>query len=329
MMWDGSGLLLTILFVGVVLLVEGAWYYYKDVYSPRTRVGRRMEMLKAGAMQEQVAESLKLSSAQRGEGLVPAMMGRLESKLTQAGVRMTAERFVTLMGIATAALAIAAPVLLGVANMLNSIGAVLVVAMFAIGIGVVVPLSLLDRKATKRMKKFEEQFPVALDIFVRGLRAGHPVTGALDLLVEEMPDPLGSEFATVMSEVAYGADLREALEGLAKRVQMTDVQMFAVCVAIQAETGGNLADILDGLSVVIRERNSMVLKVRALASEGKMTAVVLSVLPIAVFGLVFTMNPSFYLDAATDPMFVPAMTGLIAWYAVGILTIRKLVALKV
>lgn len=329
MMWDGSGLLLVILFLGVVLLVEGAWYYYKDVYSPRTRVGRRMEMLKSGVMQEQVAESLKLSSSQRGEGLVAAIMGRLESKLTQAGVRMTAERFLTLMGIGTLALAIAAPVLLGVADMLNSAGAVLVVLMFAVGLGVIIPLSVLDRKATKRMKKFEEQFPVALDIFVRGLRAGHPVTGALDLLVEEMPDPLGSEFATVMSEVAYGADLREALEGLAQRVQMTDVQMFAVCVAIQAETGGNLADILDGLSVVIRERNSMVLKVRALASEGKMTAVVLSVLPVGTFAMVFSMNPGFYMKAADDPMFMPAMSALIGWYVVGILTIRKLVALKV
>ncbi|PZU51338.1 MAG: secretion system protein [Sphingomonas sp.] len=329
MFGDGTIILFGILFLGVVLLVEGAWYYYQDVYAPRTRVGRRLEMLKSGVMREEVESSLKVSRTDRGEGVVARFMGGIETKLTQAGIRMTADRFVKLMGMATLGLAIATPVLLGFANMLNSGGAVLLVLAFAVGIGCVIPLALLDRKATKRIKKFEEQFPVALDIFVRGLRAGHPVTGALDLLVEEMPDPLGSEFATVIAEVSYGADLRDALESLAVRVKTTDVQMFAVCVAIQAETGGNLADILDGLSSVIRERNSMVLKVRALASEGKMTAVVLSILPVAVFGMIFTSNPAFYLDVADDPKFMPGMIGIITWYAIGMMIIRKLIALKV
>ena len=329
MFGDGTIILFGILFLGVVLLVEGAWYYYQDVYAPRTRVGRRLEMLKSGVMREEVESSLKVARTDRGDGVVARFMGGIETKLTQAGIRMTAERFVTLMGIATLALGIATPVLMGIADMLNSGGAILVVLAFAIGVGCVIPLALLDRKATKRIKKFEEQFPVALDIFVRGLRAGHPVTGALDLLVEEMPDPLGSEFATVIAEVAYGADLRDALESLAVRVKTTDVQMFAVCVAIQAETGGNLADILDGLSSVIRERNSMVLKVRALASEGKMTAVVLSVLPIAVFAMIFLGNPRFYLDVADDPLFMPGMIGIITWYSIGMLIIRKLIALKI
>ena len=329
MFGDGTIILLGVLFLGVVLLVEGAWYYYQDVYAPRTRVGRRLETLKSGVMREEVESSLKVSRTDRGEGVVARFMSGIETKLTQAGIRMTADRFVKLMGMATLGLAIATPVLLGFANMLNSGGAVLLVLAFAVGIGCVIPLALLDRKATKRIKKFEEQFPVALDIFVRGLRAGHPVTGALDLLVEEMPDPLGSEFATVIAEVAYGADLRDALESLAVRVKTTDVQMFAVCVAIQAETGGNLADILDGLSSVIRERNSMVLKVRALASEGKMTAVVLSILPVAVFGMIFTSNPAFYLDVADDPKFMPGMIGIITWYAIGMIIIRKLIALKV
>lgn len=329
MFGDGTIILFGILFLGVVLLVEGAWYYYQDVYAPRTRVGRRLEMLKSGVMREEVESSLKVSRTDRGDGFLASFLGRTETKLTQAGISMTAERFVTLMGVATLALGIATPVLLGFANMLDSGGAILVVIAFAVGVGCVIPLALLDRKATKRIKKFEEQFPVALDIFVRGLRAGHPVTGALDLLVEEMPDPLGSEFATVIAEVAYGADLRVALESLAERVQTTDVQMFAVCVSIQAETGGNLADILNGLSGVIRERNSMVLKVRALASEGKMTATVLSVLPVAVFGMVFMGNPNFYLDIADEPMFMPGMLALIGWYSIGMLVIRKLIALKV
>lgn len=324
-----SVLMLTLLFAAIVLLIEGAWYYYQDVYAPKNRMGRRMEMLKTGRMHEDVQASLKRNEANRNKGFAHAILNKLEIKLTQAGVRITAERFLLTMVVGTLAIGIALPVLLGFANMLNSAGVWLLVIAFAVGMGMILPLAFLDRKATKRMKKFEEQFPVALDIFVRGLRAGHPVTGALDLLVEEMADPIGTEFAMVVAEVSYGSDLRDALDNLAHRVQTTDVSMFAVCVAIQAETGGNLADILEGLSQVIRDRNSMVLKVRALASEGKMTAIVLSVLPIASFGFVMMSNPGFYLDVAHEPMFMPGMLGLIGWYTVGMIMIKKLVTLKV
>lgn len=317
------------LFIGVVLLVEGAWYYYQDVHAPRNRTNRRLEQLKAGSFQEQIEASLRRGGAERSETIIGDVLGRLETRLKQAGLRITPERFLGIMGIVTASIAVATPIALGFANMLGSPSVWLLIAAFAIGVGVVVPLGFLDRKANQRLKMIEEQFPVALDIFVRGLRAGHPVTGALDLLVEEMPDPIGTEFAMVVAEISYGYDLRAALENMADRIQTTDLRMFAVCVAIQAETGGNLADILEGLANVIRDRNSMVMKVRALASEGKMTAIVLSVLPIGTFAFVLLTNPGFYLDAANDPMFLPGMVGIVAWYSIGMLMIRKLVDLKV
>jgi tight adherence protein B len=317
------------LFLGVVLLVEGAWYYYQDVYAPRTRVNRRLEQLKSGALQEQIEASLRVNGAGRDEGFVSGILTRLESRLKQAGLRITPERFIAMMALATVTIAVITPVALGFANMLSSASVWLLIAALAIGLGVVVPLGYVDRKAMQRMKQIEEQFPVALDIFVRGLRAGHPVTGALDLLVEEMPDPIGSEFAMVVAEISYGYDLRTALENLADRIQTTDLRMFAVCVAIQAETGGNLADILEGLANVIRDRNSMVLKVRALASEGKMTAVVLSVLPVGTFAFVMATNSEFYINAASNPIFMPGMIGIITWYGIGMVMIRKLVDLKV
>ncbi len=326
---DSSTLILTLLFFGVVMLIEGAYYYYRDVHAPKSRVVRRLDSLRSGGMVEEAQASLKRQTQSRGETLVAGILNNLEVKLTQAGMRMSAERLLMLMGVATLGIAVTAPILLGIADMLNSFTAFLLVLVFAVAIGAVLPLILLDRKATKRIKKFEEQFPIALDIFVRGLRAGHPVTGALDLLVEEMPDPIGSEFAMVIAEISYGYDLRDALNNLANRVQTTDIQMFSVCVAIQAETGGNLADILEGLSRVIRERQSMVLKVRALASEGKMTAIVLSVLPICTFLFVFTTQPEFFLDVVDDPWFLPGIIGIGIWYAIGIVMIRKIVDLKV
>ena len=329
MLPDSSTLILTLLFFAIVLLVEGAYYYYKDVHAPKSRVDRRLDALRSGGMAEEAQASLKRQTQARGESAIAGILNKLEVKLTQAGLRMSAERLLMLMGVATAGIAVTAPILLGIADMLNSVTSFILVLVFAVAIGTVFPLIFLDRKATKRIKKFEEQFPIALDIFVRGLRAGHPVTGALDLLVEEMPDPIGSEFAMVIAEISYGYDLRDALDNLARRVQTTDIQMFSVCVSIQSETGGNLADILEGLSKVIRERASMVLKVRALASEGKMTAIVLSVLPIGTFLFVFSTQPEFYLDVVDDPWFLPGLIGITIWYSMGIALIRKLVDLKV
>jgi tight adherence protein B len=317
------------IFLGVVLLVEGAWYYYQDVHAPRTRMNRRLDQLRSGTLQQQIEASLKLGGTERSETFIGEILGKLESKLNQAGMRISPERFLSIMALMTLSIAIATPIFLGFANMLGSLTVWIMIAVLALGLGVMVPLAFLDRKAMKRIKKIEEQFPVALDIFVRGLRAGHPVTGALDLLVEEMPDPVGSEFATVVAEISYGYDLRAALENMADRIQTTDLRMFAVCVAIQSETGGNLAEILEGLANVIRERNSMVLKVRALASEGKMTAVVLSLLPLGTFAFVLTTNPSFYLNVMNDPIFLPGMIGIVVWYGIGMTIIRKLIDLKV
>jgi tight adherence protein B len=175
----------------------------------------------------------------------------------------------------------------------------------------------------------EDQFPVALDVFIRGLRAGHPIAAALDLLTVELPDPIGSEFGLVTDEITYGADLRDALSAMAERWDSEDMRMFVVSLSVQHETGGNLAEVLENLSSVVRERHSMLLKVRALSSEGRMTAVVLTALPILTFSALFLLNPGFYLDVAGDPAFVPGFVGLIFIYAVGFFWIRRLVDLKV
>jgi tight adherence protein B len=183
--------------------------------------------------------------------------------------------------------------------------------------------------AGRRLKKMQEQFPVALDIFVRGLKSGHPVSSALDLLTKEMQDPIGSEFGLVVDEVAYGADLRDALQSMANRWGLEDIQMFVVSLSIQNETGGNLAEILTNLATVIRERASMFLKVRALSSEGRMTAVLLTALPVLAFVGLFLVNPAFYLDISQDPVFIIGFIGLITLYFIGFFTIKSMVNLKV
>ena len=210
-----------------------------------------------------------------------------------------------------------------------STGRIMIGAAFAVLLGAVLPAMAINFKATRTRKRMEEQFPVALDVFVRGLRAGHPIAAALELLTVEMPDPIGSQFGLAVDEVTYGAELRDALQNMAERWDLDDMRMFVVSLSVQNETGGNLAEILENLSKVIRERQAMFMKVRALSSEGRMTAVMLTVLPIFTFTLLFIANPGFFLDVADDPVFVPGFVFLMLLYLTGFFTIRKMVDLKV
>jgi len=208
-------------------------------------------------------------------------------------------------------------------------GRLLLLAAFATAVGAGLPLMFLNARATRTRKKMQDQFPVALDVFVRGLRAGHPIAAALDLLTVEMPDPVGSQFGLVVDEVTYGAELRDALQAMADRWDLEDMRMFVVSLSVQSETGGNLAEILESLSKVIRERQSMLMKVRALSSEGRMTGVMLTVLPVFTFVMLFILSPGFFLDVANDPLFVPGFIILLIMYLTGYFTIRKMVDLKV
>ena len=135
----------------------------------------------------------------------------------------------------------------------------------------------------RRQKKFGAQFPDALDIIVRSLRAGHPVPVAITMVAREMPDPIGTEFGIVADEITYGADLETAMRNLYFRIGQDDLPLFVTAVAIQGSTGGNLGEILENLSGVIRQRFKMRRKIRALASEGRASALILSSLPIAMF----------------------------------------------
>lgn len=200
-----------------------------------------------------------------------------------------------------------------------------VAAAAAIGL----PVLVVSFLAQRRRKTMQDQFPVALDIFVRALRSGHPVSSAIELLTKEMNDPVGTEFGLIADEISYGADLNEALEDMAERWDLDDLRMFAVSLSVQQETGGNLAEILDSLSKVIRERASLYLKVRALSSEGRMTGWLLSALPVLTFVILFSMNPQFYLEVAGDPIFMIGFPAMILWFFIGVFWIKNLVNLKV
>ena len=295
-------------------------------------INLRLKMIGRGRSHGETMNLLRRAESALPDGLPPVLdrAGRkFERMLMQAQLTIPTAQLMLLIVIAPLAVFFALLAVLFATGVGVSFGRLVLIAAFAAALGGGLPLMLLNFRATRTRKKMQEQFPVALDVFVRGLRAGHPIAAALDLLTVEMPDPVGTQFGLVVDEVTYGAELRDALQAMADRWDLEDMRMFVVSLSVQSETGGNLAEILESLSKVIRERQSMFMKVRALSSEGRMTGVMLTVLPLFTFIMLFILSPGFFLDVANDPMFVPGFVILLIMYLTGFFTIRKMVDLKV
>jgi tight adherence protein B len=325
-------LLLVCVFGAVVLAAEVLVHWLASSREGGKAINLRLKMIGRGQSHGEALNLLRRSDGALPAGLPApiAKLGRaLERILMQAQLTIPTSRVLLTILIAPVALFFALLLFMTLGGMSVGFGRLLITATFAGLLGAALPMMVLNIKATRMRKKMQEQFPVALDVFVRGLRAGHPIAAALDLLTVEMQDPIGTQFGMAVDEVTYGADLRDALQNMAERWNLDDMRMFVVSLSVQSETGGNLAEILENLSQVIRERQSMFLKVRALSSEGRMTAMMLTILPIFTFVLLFTLNPTFFLDVAGDPWFVPGFVVLIVLYLTGFFTIRRMVDLKV
>jgi tight adherence protein B len=193
----------------------------------------------------------------------------------------------------------------------------------------VLPLLVLYMKRSRRQKQFGAQFPDALDIIVRSLRAGHPVPVAVAMVGRELPDPMGSEFGIVSDEITYGSELEGALRSLYFRVGQDDLPLFVTAVAIQGSTGGNLSEILENLSAVIRLRFKMRRKIRALASEGRASAMILSSLPIAIFLMIQIVAPDFYSSVWHYDLTKIGLAGAGFWMFIGNLIMFRMVNFKI
>lgn len=325
-------LVLVCLFGAVVLAVEVLVNWIASTRAEGKAINLRLKLIGSGRSHGETLNLLKRADSPFVQALPPLLArfaNRFNRMLTQAQVTVATGRLMLVILVAPLVIFSIILVLMTASGLGVTFGRTLIIATFSVAAGAVAPIMALNFKATRVRKKIQDQFPVALDVFVRGLRAGHPIAAALDLLTVEMPDPIGSQFGLVVDEVTYGAELRDALQNMADRWDLDDMRMFVVSLSVQSETGGNLAEILENLSQVIRERQSMFLKVRALSSEGRMTAVMLTVLPIFTFIMLFIANPRFFLDVANDPYFVPGFAVLLTMYVIGFVTIRRMVDLKV
>ena len=327
-----KALVLACIFGAVLLAGDALVGWLASNRSSSRAINMRLKLIGEGRSAGQVMNLLRRASSTVPTGL-PPLINRIALKferiLIAAQVTMPTSRLMLILLIAPFVLLFFLLLVLVVLGMPIGFGRLLILATFSGVAGAVIPLMALQFRANRTRKRMEEQFPVAVDVFVRGLRAGHPIAAALELLTVEMPDPIGSQFGIVVDEITYGAELRDTLQSMADRWGLDDMRMFVVSLSVQSETGGNLAEILENLSRVIRERQSMMLKVRALSSEGRMTAIMLTALPILAFTALFIANPAFYLDVSDDPAFVPGFLGLIVLYLIGFFTIRRMVDLKV
>jgi tight adherence protein B len=193
----------------------------------------------------------------------------------------------------------------------------------------VIPTIVVNAKINMRIKKFIMHFPEALEMFARSLRAGHSFIGAIQLVGQEMPDPVGPEFQKVFDEQNLGIPLRNALLGMTNRIEILDVKFFVTAVMIQRETGGNLAEIIDKIAYVIRERFRIQGQLKIHTAQARLTGIVLSFLPIGVAFILFLMNPAYMTPLWTDPMGRSMVFAAVVMQITGMFVIRKIIRIKI
>lgn len=243
---------------------------------------------------------------------------KLQRDLTQAGLSMT----VGTVLLASAVLALGAFTLVRMVafNTLLAIGAAILLSF--------VPFIYVGFKKTQRLRKFEEQFPEAIDLIGRSLRAGHAFPTGLAMAAEEIPAPVGEEFKLLYDRQNYGMPMPEAMRAFAARIPLVDARFFVTAVLTQRETGGNLGEILDNLASVIRERFKVKRQVRVLTAHGRITGWILSGLPPALACAIFVIAPGHMQILTGDPLGVQMIVGALVLQVMGTLTIRKLVNIR-
>lgn len=307
-----------LVFGTVLLAVQGLYVVFFKVRQEKAAVNRRLTL---STQLNNPNEVLDILRRERGVEFLNrfSALEQLNDLVVQSGVRANGLSFVLLS------------LVLGLANT-----ALLTMALGSpvVGFVVAVPATIglmylyLRIAQQRRIAAFGEQFPDALDVMVRGVRAGHPFRVALGLVAREMPDPVGSEFGIVTDEVMFGLEQSVAIDNLIKRVGQPDLVFFATAVNVQHQTGGNLAEILTRLSHLLRNRSKLRLKIRALSSEGRLSAVALSLAPFVLFGIISLLSPDYFLSVKNHPIIPPLIAVCLGLLVVGNIVMYRMVNFK-
>ncbi len=322
MVISAEPLIYGMIFVAVLALVQGIYLtVFGKSISLNNRVNRRLEMLEKGAGREQVLEQLRKEMSQHMKSKSIPLYAVLAEKAQKANIAFTPSQLVMVMGI------LSVVAFVGLSFATSASFPIRIVVAIIMGVGAV--FVWVNNTAKKRMGMIEEQLPEAVELMVRSLRVGHPFTSALQIVAKEVPDPLGSEMGVISDESAYGRDVGEALKHMAERMDMQDLRFLAVAVTIQQTSGGNLAEILDGLAKVIRARFKLFRRVRAITAEAKWSGMFLSLFPIVALVMINVIQPNYYDEVKETSVFIPACLVVAAFLVVNIFVMKALVNIKV
>jgi tight adherence protein B len=303
-----------------ILFAEGCYLLFYSTATYRKRINRRLSLLQNDGNRENVLVQLRRERGLDASGQFRLPIESLNRLITQAGVSMGPSRIALLT-------VIGMPVLF--AGLVTLRGSILEASIGTLIGGLFGPVLILKMLRSRRQKAFGAQFPDAIDMIVRSLRAGHPVPIAVNMVGREMKDPVGSEFGIVGDEITYGADLETAMRNLFFRMGQEDLPLFVTAVAIQGSTGGNLGEILQNLSGVIRQRFKMRRKIKALAAEARASALILSGLPIGVFAIIQVVSPEFYASVWQYELTKMCLGMAIGWMLIGNLIMYRMVNFKI
>jgi tight adherence protein B len=304
-----------LVFVAVVVLIAGIWWVGQAGRSVQARLARPLAVRPEAQLLKLENGSQRAAALLGGTGLPP----RLATLAAQAGYKTTVGDLILVM----AALA-------GVGGALAWLrtGGLLWGVLVALMTGSL-PVVFLLYKRTRRLHQFEAQLPDGLDMVTRAIRAGNALGSAIKLVGEEMPDPMGAEFKQVDEEIRLGVDPSEALSRLQDRVPTEDVRFFCTAIRIQRATGGNLAEILERLAEVVRERFKILSYARVLSSQHKYTAILVGLSPV-VFGVMFqVLNPGFFDALFADPMGPTLILAGLVMETIGFFTVWRIAKIKV
>ncbi|MBZ2208294.1 type II secretion system F family protein [Massilia soli] len=321
-----SLILSMLVFIAVILLLEGLYLMWKTYKGPKVKkVHLRLKALSAAG--DSSAQSHLLRERMMSE-LPPfqRFLLRLPRAHQLDRVLLQANLGWSVANLLLACVALSAASYLAVTGMLHQS---MLAGLLAAGGTAWLPLAYVQYRRSRRLRKLEQQLPDALDLLARALRAGHAFGAGLQMIGEEMSEPIASEFRFVHDEVNFGVSLEQALSNLSVRVPITDLRYFVVAVLIQRESGGNLTEVLTNLSRLIRQRLKLFWHVRVLSAEGRLSAWLLSLLPFAIGGLMTVFNPTFMEPMWTDPIGQTLVQSLLVSMALGILMLRKIIRIRI
>jgi tight adherence protein B len=319
---SAAPLIYIMIFVAVVVIVNGIYLIvFGKSISLNSRVSRRLTLLEKNANREQVLEQLRKEMNQHLNAKNIPLYSMLAKKAQRANIAFSPQALIGIMALVSVLAFIMLSILTGAQFGLR------VVLGIAMGVGGV--YVWVNRTEKKRVALLEEQLPDSIELMVRSLRVGHPFSTAIGIVAKEIPDPLGSEFGVISDEAAYGRDVSESLKAFAERMDSQDLRFLAVAVSIQQQSGGNLAEILEGLSKVVRARFKLFRRVRAITAEAKWSGMFLSGFPILALVMINVIKPDYYDEVRETTAYIPAALFVVTFLIINIIYMKVMTNIKV